>query len=72
MSAQSKGSTKQTSQKDSPSNPDTSTRGRSKFLVAVESPVGSAAEHEGKGNNSTPRYVWTSCENANHPTTGNK
>jgi hypothetical protein len=34
--------------------------------------VASAAEHEGDDNNGTPRYVWTSCGNANHPTAGDK
>jgi hypothetical protein len=27
---------------------------------------------KGNGNNSTIKYVWTSPENTNHPTTGNK
>ena len=36
------------------------------------SPAASAAEHEGKDNKSTPRYVWTSRKKANHPTTRNK
>jgi hypothetical protein len=35
--------------------------------------VASAAEHECNDDNCTPRYVlWTSHDNANHSTTGNK
>jgi hypothetical protein len=36
------------------------------------SPAAPAAGHKGKSNNSTPRHLWTSRDNADHLTTGNK
>jgi hypothetical protein len=47
-----------------------STRSAS-FLGVGSPPPVSAADHEGKDNKSTPRYLWTLRKKAIHPTTGN-
>jgi hypothetical protein len=46
---------------------------RSASLQGVGSTKALSAEGEGEDINSTPKYEWTSRDNANHPTTtGNK